>query len=83
MFLYMPPVLGLLQFTYSHKAAFTICLDLTIKFQAGMLSLPAFFFSVVLNAENVAASRELVSSAYKISIFSRRFSSVQLRFDSA
>jgi len=35
----MPPVLGLLQFTHSQKAAFTIsCFDLTTDFQPGMLN---------------------------------------------
>jgi len=47
-----------------------------------MLNLPAFILPVVLNAEEVAASRELVSSACKYYISSRCFSSVQLNFDS-
>jgi len=38
---------------------------LTTEFQPGMLKLPGFFLPVVLMAEEVAASRELVSSAYK------------------
>jgi len=81
MFLYMPPVLGLLQFTNSRKAAFAIwCFDLTTEFQPGMLMLPSFFLPVVLITEDAAASRALVSSAYKFSISYRCFSSVQLKF---
>jgi len=58
-FLYMPAVMGLLQFTYSQKAAFAIwCCDLTTEFQPRMLNLPAFFLRVVLNAEEVAPRRE-------------------------
>ena len=81
----MSPVLGLLQFTHSRKAAIAIwCFDLTTEFQPGMLHLPSFFLPVGLIAENAAASRALVSSAYKFSISSRCFSSVQLKFfDSA
>ena len=80
-FLYMPPVLGLLQFTHSRKAAFaTWCFDLTTEFQPGMLNLPSFFLPVVLITEDAGASRALVSSAYKFSISSRCFSSVQLKF---
>jgi len=77
----MPPVLGLLQITHSRKAAFAIwCFDLTTEFQTGMLNLPSFFLPVVLVAEDAAASRALVSSAYKFYISSRCFSSVQLKF---
>ena len=80
-FLYMSPVLGLLQFTHSRKAAFAIwCFDLTAEFQPGILNLHSSFFPVVLIAEDAAASRALVSSAYKFSISSRCFSSVQLTF---
>ena len=69
MFLYMSAVLGLLQFTDSRKAAFAIwCFDLTTEFQPGMLNLPLFFLPVGLIAEDAAASRALVSSAYKFSI---------------
>jgi len=54
-FLYMPPVLGLLQFTHSLKAAFTIwCFHLTTEFQPGMLNVPSFFSPVVLIAEDAA-----------------------------
>jgi len=81
MFLHMPLVLGLLWFTHSQKAAFAIWwFDFTTEFQPGMLNLPSFFLPVVLNAEDAAASRALVSSAYKFSISSRCFSSVQLKF---
>jgi len=81
MFSCMSPVLCLLQFTQTQKAAFAIwCCALTTEFQPGMLNLPAFFLPAVLNAEEVVASRELVSSAYKFSISSRCFSSVQLKF---
>jgi len=45
----MSPVLGLLQFTHSRKAAFAIrCFDLTTEFQPGMLNLPSFFLPVGL-----------------------------------
>jgi len=71
MFLYMSPVLGLLQFTRSRKAAFAIwCFDLTTTFQPGMLNSPSFFLPVGLIAVVAAASRALVSSAYKFSISS-------------
>ena len=81
MFLYMSPVLGLQQFTHCRKAAFAIwCFDLTTEFQPGMLNFPSFFLPVVLNAEDAAEGRALVSSAYKFSISSRCFSSVQLKF---
>ena len=77
----MSPVLGLLQFTHSRKAAFAIwCFDLTTEFQPGMSNLPSLFLPVVLTAEDAAASKALVSSAYKFSISSRCFSSVQLKF---
>jgi len=47
-FLYMPPALGLLQFTHSRKAAVTIwCFDLTTEFQPGMLNFHSFFLPVV------------------------------------
>jgi len=76
-----PKVLGLLHFTHSRKAAFAIwCFDLTTEFQPGMLNLPSFFLPAVLIAEDDAASRALVRSAYKFSISSRCFSSVQLKF---
>jgi len=81
MCLHKPPVLGLLQVTHSLKAAFAIwCFDLTTEFQPEMLNLPSFFLPVVLIEEGAAASRALVSSAYKFSVFSRCFSSVQLKF---
>ena len=81
MFLYMSPVLGLLQFAHSRKAAFAIwCFDLTTEFQPGMLNLPSFLLAVGLIAEDAAAIRALVSSAYKFSISSRCFSSVQSEF---
>ena len=81
MFLYMSPVLGLLQFTRIRKAAFAIwCFDLTTEFQPGMLNLSSFSLPVFLIAEDAAASRALVSSAYKFSISSRCFSSVQFKF---
>ena len=74
----MLPVMGLLQFTHSWKAAFAIwCFDLTTEFQPGILNLPSFFLPVVSIAEDAAASRALVSSAYKFSISFRCFSSVQ------
>jgi len=77
----MSPVLGLWQFTHSLKAAFAIwCFDLTTEFQPGMLNSPSFFLPVVLNAEDAAASRALVSSVYKYYVSSRCFSSVQLKF---
>ena len=77
----MSPVVGLLHSTHSRKAVFAIwCFDLTTKFQPGMLNLPSFFLHVVLIAEDAAASRALVSSAYKFSMSSRCFSSVQLKF---
>jgi len=64
MFLYMPPVLALLQFTHSRKAALAIwCFDLTTEFQPGMLNSPSFFLLFVLIAEDVAASKALVSPA--------------------
>jgi len=64
MFLYTPPVLGLLQFTQTQKGAFAIwCFDLTTDFQLGMLNLLAFFLPVISNAEEEAASRALVSCA--------------------
>ena len=67
MFLYMSPDLGLLQFTHSRKAAFAIwCFHLNTEFQPGMLNLPSFFLPVGLIAEDAAARRALVSSAYKI-----------------
>jgi len=48
----MSPVLGLLQFTHSRKAAFAIwCFDLTTEFQPGMLNLPLLFLPVGLIAE--------------------------------
>jgi len=48
----MSPVLGLLQFTHSRKAAFAIwCFDLTTEFQPGMLNLPSFFLPLVLIAD--------------------------------
>jgi len=68
--MYMPPVLGLLQFIHSQKAAFAMwCFHLTTEFQRGILSSPAFFLPVVLMVEEVAASRELVSSAHKFFLF--------------
>jgi len=58
MFLYMSPVLGLLQFTHSLKAAFAIWyFDLTTEFQPGMLNLPSFFLPDGLIAEDAATSR--------------------------
>jgi len=49
----MPPVLGLLQFINSQKAAFAIWyFDLTTEFKPGMLNLPAFFLPVVLKTEH-------------------------------
>ena len=81
MFLYMPPVLGLLWFTHRQKAAFVIwCHDLTTEFHSAMLNLPAFFLPVDLNAEDVAERRELVGFAFKFSISSKCFSSVPLNF---
>jgi len=69
MFLYMPPVLVLLQFTHSRKAAFAIwCFDLTTAFQLKMVNLPSFFLPVVLIAEGAAATRALVSYAFTFSI---------------
>jgi len=54
MFLYMPPILGLLQFIHSRKAALAIwCFDLTTKFQPGMLNLPPFFLPFVLITRDV------------------------------
>ena len=65
----MSPVLGLLQFTRSREAAFAIrCFDLTAEFQPGMVNLPSFFLPVVLIAEDAAATRALVSSAFTFSI---------------
>ena len=53
----MSPVLGLLQFTHSRKAAFAIwCFDLTTEFQPGMLNLTSFFLPVGLIAEDAATS---------------------------
>jgi len=58
-----------MQFTHSQKAALAIWyFGLTNKFQPGMLNLPAFFPPVVLMEKEVAASRELVSSAYKLGL---------------
>jgi len=52
----MSPVLVLLQFTHSRKAAFAIwCFDLTTELQPGMLNLPSFFLPVVLIAEDAAS----------------------------
>jgi len=83
LFQHLCGIAAALQFTHNQKAAFAIwCFYLTTEFQSGMLNLLAFFLPVVLNAEEEAASRELISSAYNFSISSRCFSSVQLKFDS-
>ena len=72
--------LGFLRFTYSEKVALAIwCFDLANEFQPVMLNYLLCFHRFLM-AEEVAASRELGSSAYKFSISSKCFSSVHLKF---
>ena len=76
----MSVVLGLLHFTHSRKAALAISyFDLTTEFQPGMLNLPSLFSPTVLIAEDAAASRALVTSAYKLYISSRCFLSFTIK----
>jgi len=73
MYLYMPSVLGALQFIQSQKAALAICcFDWTTEFQPGMLNSTALFRPVVSLTRDIGQSFLVTACNRSHSLFSSK-----------